>query len=321
MPSMRAVVFAVIVATRGLALADEPPPWAAGVTDAQKADAKKLLDQGNARFAEHDYVAALEVFRQAVAAWDHPAIRFNIVRCLIQLDRRLEAADELELALKYGKAPLEESVYADALAYQKLLANEIGHVAVHCTQSGVDVSLDGQHLLACPGNEERRVAPGMHQVVGTRAGYNTEAREVVVIGGKHEEIAIALAPVGQGGKIVHRWSASWMPWLVTGAGLVVAGIGGLVDYQASRDMSSYDRALVTACLDVGCGPSHPLPPSLADQKTSAQRESAIGIGVIGVGVAGAIAGGVLVYMNRGIRMTPEVAPVPGGASIGVSGHF
>jgi len=59
------------------------------------------------------------------------------VRCLIQLDRAVEAAENLELALKYGAAPLEENVYAEAIAYQKLLANQVGEVAVKCEQPGV----------------------------------------------------------------------------------------------------------------------------------------------------------------------------------------
>ncbi|MDB4956155.1 MAG: hypothetical protein JWO36_3724, partial [Myxococcales bacterium] len=114
------LVLALGVSTR--VHAEDVPPWAAGVSDAHKKSAKTLLDSGNVLFLGHDYVAALEQYKQAVAAWDHPAIRFNIVRCLIQLDRSLDAFDNLQLALKYGAAPLEAAVYNEALAYQKLLA-------------------------------------------------------------------------------------------------------------------------------------------------------------------------------------------------------
>ncbi|MGE5186895.1 MAG: hypothetical protein ACM31C_32815 [Acidobacteriota bacterium] len=327
---MRGVVraLALVVAAATPALADEPPPWAVGVTDAQKASAKALLDEGNARFVEHDYVAALDRYRKAIAVWDHPAIRFNVVRCLIQLDRPLDAYDELERTLKYGSKPLEEAVYAEALAYQKLLANEIGHIEVRCAQAGVHVSLDGQPLVACPGTQQRRLAPGAHQVVGTREGFLTQTIQVVVVGGKHEDVSVALQPLASVGKVVHRWSG-WVPWLVVGGGVAVAGIGALIDYQASRDMTDYDRALVTACLDVGCDASHPVPASVAAQKTRAEHESELGIGVMAAGAAALATGGVLLYLNRGRTLYPasehlgriDVSPRPGGAFVSASGRF
>jgi len=318
-------VLIVLLAMSARARADEP--WAAGVTEAQKAQARALLERGNAAFLERDYVGALQLYRQAVAAWDHPAIRFNIVRCMIQLDRPLEAADELALALAYGAKPLEDSVYAEALAYEKLLANQIGHVVVRCTQPGVEISLDGQHVLACPGQAERRVAPGTHQIVGTRAGFAARTARVVVVGAKREEVAVALEPLATAGVVVHRWSTA-VPWLVVAGGAVVTGVGALIDYQASRDMSDYDRALIGACLDVGCGPDHPLPASVADMKARARHESELGIGIMIAGGATAIAGGVLAYLNRGRTIYPSehvdavgVTPHAGGAALTVLGHF
>ena len=121
-----------------------------------------------------------------------------------------------------------------------------------------------------------------------------------------------------------------MPWIVVGAGLTVTGIGGLIDYQASRDMADYDRALVTACLDVGCDSSHPLPANIAAQKLRAEHESELAGGVIAAGVSAAITGGVLVYLNRGRTIYPssaehlgriDVSPRPGGAAVSVSGRF
>ena len=115
---------------------DTAAPWSQGVSADQKAAAHKLLEEGNAQFLEHHYADALDSYRRAVAKWDHPAIRFNIVRCLIQLDRPAEASENLEAALKYGKTPLEDAVYAEAIAYQKLLANQTGELEVSCAQAG-----------------------------------------------------------------------------------------------------------------------------------------------------------------------------------------
>src|SRR5436190_14285543 len=79
--------------------ADEPAtpqapqaPWAVGVSAEAKITAQGHLERGNALFLERKYSEALEAYRQALAAWNHPAIRFNMVRCLIFLERPVEAS-------------------------------------------------------------------------------------------------------------------------------------------------------------------------------------------------------------------------------------
>src|SRR5512144_2903101 len=124
-------VMAAFAVAPGRAHAESP--WSVGVTEEQKAKSKELLDAGNALLLDKKYVEALDKYTAAVQVWDHPAIRFNMVRCLVQLGRNLEAYEDLEKALKYGQAPLEETVYAEALAYQKLLSTQIGDIKVTCT--------------------------------------------------------------------------------------------------------------------------------------------------------------------------------------------
>src|SRR3569833_3347116 len=162
----------------GAAHADRPRQIV-GVSDAQKAQAQKILDEGNQLFLKKDYPPALDKYKAAVAVWDHPAIRFNIVRCLIQLDRPDEASDNLALALKYGAAPLEEAVYSEALSYQMLLASQIGDLDVTCEQPNNKDTHDGQPLVSCPGKEHRRGAPGPHQLVGAKDGFLTKTTDVV----------------------------------------------------------------------------------------------------------------------------------------------
>jgi hypothetical protein len=317
MSVMRFAAVCVLLAIVGPAYAEDP--WTAGVTAEQKQSARGLLDAGNTLFLAHDYAGALDKYRQALAFWDHPAIRFNVVRCLIQLDRTAEAAENLKLALRYGSAPLEEAVYNEALAYEKLLANQIGDLEVRCTQAGVAVTLDGQPLLACPGAQTRRVTPGRHQLVGSKDGFLTKSSDVVVVGGQREQVDVSLVSIGSAA-IAHRW-AQWKPWVVIGSGLAVVGVGGLLQYQASVDMSSYDHQLTLLCADTGCGPSRPIPGNVADEKTRAERENAIAIGVMSAGAAAAVVGGVLLYMNRGIAVYPNVEHVPGGAAVSLGGRF
>src|SRR4051812_44281380 len=169
------LVFAIFV---GLAFvhasaARAEEPWSVGVSDTAKATAQKLLEEGNALFLDKKYAPALEKYKQAVASWDHPSIRFNMVRCFIQLDKPVDASDNLERALKYGSAPLQEAVYTEALSYQKLLANQIADLEVSCSQPSVDLTVDGQHVATCPSTRTQRVEPGQHQVVATKQGFLT----------------------------------------------------------------------------------------------------------------------------------------------------
>ncbi len=318
LPYLRCVVISVgiMLALAARAHADTVPPWGVGVTDAQKASAHERLEAGNALFLEHKYADALVEYQRAVAAWDHPAIRFNIVRCLIQLDKPVEAFDNLTLALKYGAAPLEDAVYAEATSYEKLLANQIGELEVTCDQSGVSVTLDGRSFMTCPGTKQARVVPGEHQLVGTKATFATRTLEVVVIGGKKQRRAVELIPLARAARITHRWAA-WLPWTVFGGGLVLAGFGALVELKASSDFAAFDRMIERDCAR-GCAD--------VDYTTrdTARVENRIGVGMLTAAAATMAVGGVMIYLNRARTTYPteiEVRPTQQGGVLTVSGRF
>jgi hypothetical protein len=334
---MRSAWVVVAVCTAG-ALATErahAQPWARGVTAKQKAQAQTKLEQGNARFLAQDYKGALESYQAAVEVWDHPAIRFNIVRCLIQLDRPVEASDNLQLALKYGADPLDEGVYTEALSYQKLLANQIGDLEVSCSLEGAKLTLDGQPLMTCPGTQKRRVSPGSHGIVATKTGFLTKEVQVVVVGGKAEVVEIDLVPLGKASKVVHRWP-TWIPWVVFGSGVAIGGVGALIQFDAVDRMNRYDQGVQRVCFNAGCNLENPTNPAELALASDGLRESAefrnkLAIGVITAGAAGALVGGVMLYMNRGrtVYEEPErgngpivrLVPSSEGGVLTLSGRF
>jgi tetratricopeptide (TPR) repeat protein len=307
------VVLLLLVA----ATARADSPWSQGVTDQQKADAKVLLDAGNQLFAEHQYVDALAKYTAAIAVWDHPAIRFNMVRCEVLLGKNLEASEDLEKALKYGAAPLDEALYEQALAYQKLLASQIGTVAVSCRQHDVKITLDGKPFAACPAQEQRRVLAGPHQLVGTGPGLLAKTVDVVTIGGQRKDIDVALIPPERAATIVHRWPG-YVPWLVFGGGLTLTGAGALLSALGSDQMKTFDKLVDDRCTG-NCTQAQ-----LSDiiyLKNGAELKSDAGVALMITGGAGVATSLVLLYLNRGRTVYPEVAPVPGGAAISWSGSF
>ena len=315
-----ACMLAVALLAPAAARADNAP-WAQGVTDAQKAEAKKFLDAGNALLLEKKYVEALDKYTVAVTHWDHPAIRFNMVRCLIHLQRNVEAFDNLKLSLKYGAAPLEDTVYNEALAYEKLLATQVADITVTCSQPGVTLTLDGQPLATCPAKETRRVAPGPHQVVGKGPKeLLPKTVELFVVGGKSQTSDIKLDPLEKGAVIVHRWPI-WIPWTVFGGGLALTGIGAGLQVWAGQQMKSYDAFVDERCTG-NCTPAE-----LADVaylKAGAEQKTVAGISLMVVGGAAVVGGAVMVYLNRGRTVYPEamptVTPLEGGAAISWSGR-
>lgn len=330
-PVAAAVVALGIAAGAPIARAQpaQPQPWSVGVSDAKKQEAQRYLEEGNAEFLERKYPAALAKYEQAIAAWNHPAIRFNIVRCLIQLDRPVDAYDNLKLALAYGAAPLEDAVYTEALAYEKLLANQIAEVAIACTQPGVAMALDGQPLGACPRTEQRRVTPGPHLVVGAKPGFLTRTIDVVAVGGQRQEVALVLEPLASAARIEHRWPG-WIPWVVFGGGFAVAGVGGAINLAAASNMDSYDRTVTQLCSRTPCTAAQLEAAGVAGLDRKAERQSVLGVGVMILGGATVATGAVLLYLNRGRTVYPEradklapaIAPVEGGgATLTLGGVF
>ena len=316
------LVLAVLVS---VAQADDAPkPWSTGVTPERKTAAQEHLARGNDHYVHSKYSDALDEYKQALAEWDHPAIHFNIVKCLMALERPLEASDHLKLALAYGPAPYDNDpgIYADVLTFEKAIAAQIGEIDIACAQDGVNVIIDSRPAFACPGKEHRRVLPGRHTIVGKKPGFVPRIVELVVLGGKQEQRAIALDPLSKVARVEHRWQ-TWIPWTVFGGGFALAGLGGLLRLKATSDSTAYANMIThdcpNGCMDVTL--DHSL-------DRAAHVENGIAIGLVSVGAAAAVAGTVLLYVNRGytvydIPKEPrfDLAPTAGGMAASLSGRF
>jgi hypothetical protein len=329
---LRTLALAAMLLASSIARADEaepvhaapaqPKPWTVGVTQDQKTTAKQHLDAGNGLFVQRKYSEALVQYRQALAAWNHPAIRFNMVRCLVFLEKPLDAYEELEKALQYGAGPFEEAIYSDVLGYQKLLQSQIGTLEISCDQPGVELRLDGDPLPACPGTFVRRVRPSSHQIVGKKTGFVTRTIEIDVYGGKSGSAKMTLDPLSKAARIEHRWK-TWKPPAVIIGGVVLAGIGGIFRIAATGDNKDYGKVVLDQCPVTACPEN-----SVNSKLTTAQIENGFAIGLASLGGATIITGSVMLYLNRGrtVYETGEkprlnVAPAPGGGVVSLDGRF
>jgi tetratricopeptide (TPR) repeat protein len=313
MMHVRRLAMLVLLTAATPARADDETPWSRGVTPEQREAAQRLLEQGNDLFVENKFPEAIAKYEEAIASWDHPAIRFNIVRALIALDRPLEAYENLEKALAFGKDPLEEQVYMEAINYRTLLEGRIAEVKVSCAQRGVAVRLDGVAFLDCPGARTVRLLPGAHAIVGRKDGYLTSTQDLMLLPGETTEVDVTLSTLDAAAVTRTRW-ATWKPWTVAAGGAAVAGLGVLLDAKARADMDRFEREVARECADLACPADR-----FGDLESTAKTENRIAIGMMITGAAVVVTGVTLVILNRPRTFVPTVSPE--GAGLGVVGRF
>jgi hypothetical protein len=286
--------------------------------------AEKLYKEGNELAAQESDAAALEKYKQALELWDEPRIRFNKAIVEIHLDHVLDAADDLEAALRATPTPFSPEQRKNAINYQTLLAKRIGNVEVSCSQQGASVQLDGKQWFACPGTQTRRVLAGEHVVGGEAKGYMPLSERMIVSGGKTAQAKVALVSIESVTKIVYP-TRRWLPWTTAGSGLAIAVAGFGVWFAGRRDMDRFDERFKRVCVPA-CSENFDAnitEQQLAELRDGAQLKGTIGISMMIGGGAIGVVGAIWVVMNRPTRVLPklEVAPANGGMTAHASWSF
>lgn len=314
----RLIVMLLLIASTA-AFADEP--WEQGVPQDKRDQAQALFAEGNALFAQQAHGPALEKYKAAIALWDHPLIRFNLAVTQIRLDKILEAAVDLEAALRFGQEPFTPELYQQAIDYQKLVAGRVGQLEASCDQPDVQVLLDAKPWFACPGTQKQRVLTGEHVVVGEKKGYLTISRRIVVASTATSTTKLALLPLDAVMKLEYP-SPRWLPWTTAGAGLAIA-LGGLgLRFAARNQMDEFEANFAKRC-PMGCQPDLSDVPDLARDRDSAELEGQIAVTMMVAGGVATAGGVVWAILNRPKRVLPdlEVAPTTGGMTAHASWRF
>ena len=292
-------------------------PWAAGVTEAHQKEALELYNKGNVAFAQAEYKDALETYALALALWDHPAIRYNAAVCRINLDRPLEAFEDLERAMKFGPAPLGPELFKQGINYQKLLGKQIAELEVAVDEPGATITLDGKLLFTAPGSQHQRVLAGDHQIVVEKPQFQTETQPVHVTGGDSKRVAITLKPLAVSRTLHRRWPA-WIPWTVLALGAVPTAAGAWFFREARRDYASYDAAVSTA---FNTHPGEPADAMTLAFQRDGDREAMLTYTSFAIGGALIATGFVMIVLNQ--PHLTVVTPVVGAdhAGLAVGGSF
>jgi hypothetical protein len=314
------IALGLTLAAPQLAAAEDP--WATGVPDAQQDQANAIYEEGNALFAQDAHAPALEKYRAAIALWDHPRIRFNLAVTLIRLDRPLEAAEELEQALRFGDKPFKKDLYQQALDYQRLLQGRVGYIEASCDHKGAQVLLDGKPWFACPGAQKVRVMAGEHALVGELRDFVPDGpSKIVVAGGGVSTHKVRLKPIASAVELRYPLPR-WVPITLAITGGVV-GLAGAGTYLAGKtQMSEFEDNFAIEC-PMGCAKdlSDNLP--LREQRDSAELKGTLGVGMMITGGAVFVGGLVMIVVNRPKRILPslEVAAGANGMAASTSWSF
>jgi len=299
---------------------DDEKPWNVGVTQEQRDAAQPLFEAGNEHFERSSYGNALKEYREAIVHRDHPAIRYNMAICLINLDQPIEAYEQLQHALQFGDAPLGRDLFKEGQTYKKLLLGQLAELRVTTQESDANVSLDGEELFVGPGEATRLVRPKRHQVIATKAHMLTLTRELVPAAGETTHVDLELVPVADGLILKRRWDA-WKPWAVAGAGAGLALLGLPLQAVSRSNARNYDSQVARFCV-TRCDE---LPKDISDLRTRAEQQQVAAFSIIVTGSAVFTAGVVAAFMNRPKAQerepTSTFSLIPNVAGDGMSASF
>lgn len=287
--------------------AEDDRPWVKDVAPAKREAARALVKEGNHLVEDALFVKAAEKYRLALELWDHPAIHFNMALALINLDKPVEVYKHLEKALQYGVAPLGPEKAEHARGYRALIEKQLARVSIVCQVPGADVTLDGKPLFTGPGRFEDLVRAGPHTVVARRTDSFPTEQTRTLPAGETTTIELKLYRAEDLTRFRRKWAA-WKPWMAVAAGIVVAGVGGILHWQGRESIRAFDTGVAKDCPN-GCDP---IPSGLAALRTRGRAEQALAIVAYSLGGASIVTGGVLININRprAFRVKPtEQAPV------------
>jgi hypothetical protein len=291
---------------------------------------------------------AVDLYRRALALWDHPAIHFNLAKALMNIDQPALAYRHLQDSMKFGGPPLDEDQLDQVKRYSELLYdNDLAELEITIDEPGARVTMDGNELVVGPGTWRGVVQPDrVGTILATKTGYQTEQVRPELVKGQLNRITIEMELI----ELIMRYERvfdAWIPWVVLGTGLAIVGGGAVLHWQSGESFNDFDSA-VLAC--TGVTPSQFFLNGSGETVTHEVGGSAIGqcspgsamtskndqgslfqtLGFVAYGVGGAaiVTGIVLAVINRErpiFEESPEsdapsvsITPIIGPESAGIS---
>ncbi|HEX8789644.1 MAG TPA: hypothetical protein VF765_01745 [Polyangiaceae bacterium] len=344
MPGRRSTLTATLCAT---VLACTAGP-AFAQSDADRATARQLGQDGEDALAAKDYKRAEDDFRRADTLIHAPTLILGLARAYAGEGKFLDAQEAYQRIIREGVAPAAPDAFKKALDAAKTevqdVSPKIGGVTITVKAAGggdvpnVKVTIDDAPVSAAALGVKRAANPGPHVVNASADGFKPATLNVTVpIGGAVdapltlEKDLSAPAPVpqatpadanapGQQPPTPEQAPASSgghsiLPWIAFGVGGVGLGLGAVTGILAIGKHSDLSKSC-----NPNCGPDQQ---SNLDSYHTLGTLSTVGFIVAGVGAAAGVT--LLILQPKASAdaspATPAARLVVGPGSIGALGTF
>ncbi len=237
------------------ARADEPPAPASDPDAQAKARARVLLDAGNQLQDAGDHLGALELFRQAHAAYASPRLRVAIATSLWNLGRFREASEELEAALATGSLDPQLAAEVEAQLGELARAYAVVTITLDATDAAAArVHVDGRRVAVEGGAAVARVDPGAHAIVVEAPGAPPWTETLELAAGERRTLGVDLEPAPAAPPRVVERVVTRAPALRGTGARAGASLGVLVDAGGPGAAAAIGGGWgVTPWLDLGGG--------------------------------------------------------------------
>jgi hypothetical protein len=149
-----------------------------------KKEAKKRFSKGVELFKKGDNEGALVEFKAAYNAQPHFKVRYNIGMTLYNLNRYVEAEEELKAYITEGgdDVPQDKKTTVQSILYE--IASYIGSVSLNCDVDGAQVFVDGEYVATLPLSQPFKLDVGEHIIEVKAEGYSDYSEKVSMPGAK-----------------------------------------------------------------------------------------------------------------------------------------
>lgn len=203
----------------------------------QTARARELFTEGVDLSDREQWAQASLRFEEALELRDAPSIRFNLAASYSQVERRVEAAEQIDIVLADPSTPEDLATRARALLTE--LEPLLGSITISASAlaPSSQVLLDGRLVLAEQLSGSIRLDPGSHMVTATIDSREIAHEDVELEGGQSVDVVLRpIQPIEEA--IVEPVDdrpplyRDWRLWVGVGAGVVVLVIALAVGLSA-----------------------------------------------------------------------------------------
>ncbi len=342
---MRILAGLALTLTLALPAAAQPT----GPSAQAKEQARHLLDIGDAKFADKDYVHALEAYAAADKIMGVPTTGLAVAKASIELGKLVEAHDVLLRVARFnpqGAPDAFVTAQKEAAALAEAVDPRIPSLTIKlkdATLAGLVVKVNGAPIELAGLGFPFPVNPGEHQVVASATGY-LDAKGSAKLGEKETKtVELELKrdpnykpevpppepkapPPGKPDKppatpvddSLHVPVWAWIGFGVGGAALIAGGVTGGLALSKKSSLSSSCPANKSLGVNVCTAAQQSDIDSLKAMSNASTATFVIG----GVGVAAGIAGVVVAVVQKPkAKDATALVPLVGPGFVGVGGAF